>query len=77
MAEMIVAIKLTPDHEDAGRYSSRDDAKSGVEVKHDPNLDIQLRDILSKMFSYQGSIVLCFPDIPNEQVSSGCLYAIH
>ena len=77
MAETIVAIKLTPHHQGAAQDPSSDDTKAGAEVKYDPSLDLQLRDILSKMFSYHGSMIICFPDLPNKQVRDECLYATH
>ena len=55
MAEMMKAIKLTPrdQRKHASNDSSGDDTtKDTLEVKYDPNLDLQLRDILNKLFSY-------------------------
>ena len=73
MAEMIKAIKLTPhdQRKHASNDSSGDDTtKDTLEVKYDPNLDLQLRDILNKLFSYRGSIILGFPCLSDEQVSN-------
>ena len=71
--KMIKAIKLTPNNQ--GKCTSKDSssgdtAKDASEVKYDPILDLQLRDILSKVFSYEGSIILGFPCLSDEQVSN-------
>ena len=69
---MIKAIKLIPHDQGkcTSKYSSSDDAtKDTSDVEYDPNLDLQLRDILSKLFSYRGSIILGFPCLSDEQVS--------
>ena len=79
MAEMIKAIKLTP--RDQGKCTSKDSSsddttKDTSQVEYDPNLDLQLRDILSKLFSYRGSIVLGFPCLSDEQVSNAQMISL-
>ena len=60
---VIKVIELAP--LDQGKCTSKDSSSDDTtEVEY----DLQLRDILSKVFSYQGSIILGFPNLSDEQV---------